>query len=90
VDVVNRLRAGRSKIRIPIGKREFSPNVLNDSGAQPAFYSMGAGVQKPDREDDHSPPPSAEVKIEWNYTSTSPIRRDGVYRDVVFIFDLGL
>jgi hypothetical protein len=30
------------------------------------------------READHSPPPSAEVKNVWSYTSTHPIRLNGV------------
>jgi hypothetical protein len=30
------------------------------------------------READHSPPSSAEVKTAWNYTSTPPIRLQGV------------
>jgi hypothetical protein len=28
------------------------------------------GVKRPGREADHSPPPSAEVKFAWSYTST--------------------
>jgi len=28
------------------------------------------GVKRPGREADHSPPPSAEVKNAWSYTST--------------------
>jgi hypothetical protein len=33
----------------------------------------------------HPPPPSAEIKNEWNYTSITPIRVNGVDRDVVTI-----
>jgi hypothetical protein len=40
---------------------------------QPIKWVPGAlsfGVKPPEREADHSPPPSAEVKNAWNYTST--------------------
>lgn len=39
------------------------------------------GVKRPDRDVDHSPSLSAEVKYEWSYTST--LQRDvhGVHRD---------
>jgi len=45
------------------------------SGAHPASYPMGTGVfipgiKRPGREDDHSPPSSAEVKNEGSYTSS--------------------
>jgi len=32
------------------------------------------GVERPGREAEHSPPFSAEVKNEWGYSSTPPIR----------------
>jgi len=35
-------------------------------------------VKGPDREVDHSPPSSSEVKNAWSYTSTPPIRLHGV------------
>jgi hypothetical protein len=31
---------------------------------------LSLGVKRPEREDDHSPPSSAEVKNAWSYTST--------------------
>jgi len=34
---------------------------------------MSTGVKRPERKDDHSPPPSAEVKYEWNYTTTPSV-----------------
>jgi hypothetical protein len=57
--------------------------VQNGSGAHPASYPMDTGgsfpgVKRPGREADHSPPSSAEVKNEWSYTSTPPIRLHGV------------
>jgi hypothetical protein len=36
------------------------------------------GVKRQGIEADHSPPPSAEVKNAWSYTSTPPIRLHGV------------
>jgi hypothetical protein len=40
--------------------------------------ALSLGVKRPGREADHSPPPSAEVKNTWSYTSTPPIRIHGV------------
>jgi hypothetical protein len=40
--------------------------------------ALSLGVKRPEREADHSPPSSAEVKNAWSYTSTPPIRRHGV------------
>ena len=44
------------------------------SGNQRSF----PGIQRPGREVNHSPSPSAEVKNEWSYTSTTPICFHGV------------
>jgi hypothetical protein len=33
---------------------------------------MGTGVKRPEREADHPPPSSAEVKDAWKQNSTSP------------------
>jgi hypothetical protein len=47
---------------------------------QPIPWVLGAlslGVRRLGREADHSPPPSAEVKNAWNYTSTPSIRLHG-------------
>jgi hypothetical protein len=35
-------------------------------------------LKRPEREADHSPPSSAEVKNAWSYTSTTKIRLHGV------------
>ena len=43
----------------------------------PAVLSQ---LKQPRRKSYHSPPPSAEVKNEWSYTSTPPIRLHGVER----------
>jgi hypothetical protein len=40
--------------------------------------ALSLGVKRPGIEADHSPPSSAEVKNEWSYTSTPPIRLHGV------------
>jgi hypothetical protein len=57
--------------------------VQTGSGAQPASYPMDTGgfslgLKRLEREADHSPPSSAEVKNAWSYTSTPPIRLHGV------------
>jgi hypothetical protein len=49
--------------------------VQTSSGAHPAPYPMGTEdsfprVNRPEREADHSPPSSVEVKNVWRYTST--------------------
>jgi hypothetical protein len=52
---------------------------------QPAIQwipvALSLEVRRTGREADHSPPSSAEVKREWNYTSTPPISLHGIYRD---------
>ena len=44
---------------------------------------MGTGTKRPGREVNHSPPSSDEVKNEWSYVSTPPIRLHGVDRENV-------
>jgi len=39
---------------------------------------LSVGVKRPDREADNSPPPSAEVKNAYSYTSTLPIHLHGM------------
>jgi hypothetical protein len=65
--------------RHPAGAENFSLHhrVKTGSGTHPASYSIGTrvsfpGVRRPGRESDHSPPSSAEVRNEWNYTSPPP------------------
>jgi hypothetical protein len=36
------------------------------SEAHSAFFPMGAGIKRPDREADHSSAPGAEVKSAWS------------------------
>jgi len=40
--------------------------------------ALSPGVEREGREADHSPQSSADVKNEWNYASTSPLRLHGV------------
>jgi hypothetical protein len=40
--------------------------------------SLSREVKRSGSEAEHSPPSSAEVKCAWSYTSTPPIRLDGV------------
>jgi hypothetical protein len=40
--------------------------------------TLSLGAKRPGREADHSPPSSAEVKNAWCFTSTPPIRLQGV------------
>jgi hypothetical protein len=48
-----------------------------------SFLSMGTGcsspgIKRPEPEADNSPPSNTEVNITWSYTSTPPIRFNGV------------
>jgi hypothetical protein len=72
------IRAGWSRVRVPVGARNFSPyhRVQTGSGAtQPTIqWAPGfpfLGVKR--READQTPS-STEVNNAWNYTSTPPIR----------------
>jgi hypothetical protein len=47
-------------------------SVQAGSGAHPASHPMCTEVKRPGHEANHSPPPNAEVKNAWNYTSTPP------------------
>jgi hypothetical protein len=44
----------------------------------PLLYPMGTGYSFSKGEADISPPSSAEIKNAWSYTSTPPIRLNGV------------
>jgi hypothetical protein len=57
--------------------------LRTDSGAHPASYPMHTEGSFPrgkvlERQADHSPPTSAEVRKTWIYTPTLPIRLHGV------------
>jgi len=54
----------------------FHHRVQKGYGAHPASYLMGTGVlipavKQPEREADHSPTSSANVRNSWGYTSNS-------------------
>jgi hypothetical protein len=64
------LRTGRSGDRIPV-EAKFSAPVHIDPAAHPDFSTMCTvlflGVKRLERDDDHSPPSSARLRIRWNY-----------------------
>jgi hypothetical protein len=65
------------------GNFSLHHRLENGSGAHSASFTMipGAlslGIKRPGREADHSPPTSVEVKNEWSYNPTPPIRLHGV------------
>jgi hypothetical protein len=86
-------RAGRSRVRIPVRARDFPlpQNVQTGPGAHSASYSvdtrlLSRWVNRPGRKLGHSRPSSAEVKNEWSYTSTPPLRLHGVHRGRLNLF----
>jgi len=90
---MNGLRAGRSSVRTPSQARDFSllQNISTGSVVHPASYWNGTWVlfwvMRSGHEADYSPPPSAEVKDEWSYTSTSPLSFHSVDRySLTFFF----
>jgi hypothetical protein len=40
--------------------------------------ALSLEIKRPEREADHTPPSSTEVKNAWSYTSTHPLRLHGV------------
>jgi hypothetical protein len=79
------LRAGWSGVRVPAGAGNFSLHhlVQAGSGPHPASYQKGTrgcfpGVNRTDREADHSLPSSVKIKNGRSYTSTAPVRLHGV------------
>ena len=74
------LRAGPYGVRIPwtqessllskSSRSALGPNNFLSNGYRRSFW----GVRQAGRETDHPPPPSAQVKNEWSYTSAPPIR----------------
>jgi hypothetical protein len=76
VTMVTMLLCGRPENRGSILGRDERFSLLHcvwtGSGAHLAYYKMGTEVTRPEREPDHSPPTSAEVKNAWSYTATPP------------------
>jgi hypothetical protein len=65
------------RVRVPVGARIFFMSSRSVLGlAQPPVQwvpgALSQGVKRPEREADHSPSASAEVKKTWIYTSTPP------------------
>jgi hypothetical protein len=63
------------ELRVPVGSRIFCSPSRPDQIQPPIQWvpeTLSPGVKRPEREADHSPPASAEVKKIWIYTSTSP------------------
>jgi hypothetical protein len=89
----NRLRAGRSGVRIAAGARDFSrlQNVPTSSGATqpPTEYRAVTAlwVTWLRREANHLPTPNAEVQIEGSYIFLPPLPLYGVQRKF-FIFHI--
>jgi len=84
---VNRLRAGGFGVRILVGTRHFSllQNAKTDCGTHQASYSVSPrgssslGGREHESHKSSSASLSAEVKNEWNYTFTPPMRLYGMY-----------
>jgi hypothetical protein len=73
----NGLDDRRVGVPSPGGGKNFLFSMSRPAEAHPAFYPVGTGtsfprVKRPEREDDHSPPTSVEVKKTWVYTPTPP------------------
>jgi hypothetical protein len=67
------------EVEIYLFTTETGPNL---QPTQPPIQwvpgTLSLGIKWPGREADHSPPTSVEVKNTWSYTSTPPIRLQGV------------
>jgi hypothetical protein len=75
------LRTRRAGVGVLVGSRTFSFQTA--SGIRPASFPMGTkdsfpGLKRPEREADHSPPTSAEVKKTWISTSTPTYHLHGI------------
>ena len=64
------------RFRVPVGARGVSvfQNLQTSTGTHPESHSVGAeeffpGVERSERDGDHSSPSSAEVKNEWSCVS---------------------
>ena len=68
--------AGRSGVRIAAGAVGLSrlEIIQTCTGVHRACCSVGAAVKRPGHEAGRSSMSSAEVKDDWSYTSTPPIR----------------
>jgi hypothetical protein len=77
-----------------VGKRVSRPQSRSDwLWGPPSFLVCGyrlfySAVERLGCEVGQSPPPSAEVKSEWSYTSAIPIRLHGMYEESYFFFTI--
>jgi hypothetical protein len=74
VSIVTRLRDRRPWFDFRQGLQVFllaTASLPALGPTQPPIQSV-PWIKRPGREADHSPPPSAEVKNAWSYTSTPP------------------
>jgi hypothetical protein len=76
-----------SRVRFPAWKGFlfFCRRYQTASEVHPVFFSVGTGrsypgLKRPGREANKSPPPSAEVRNAWSYTSSHSVRLHGVVR----------
>jgi hypothetical protein len=65
------------RVRFPGGLGNFLFTTVSRTALGPTqlpiqwvLGALSLGVKRPEREADHSPPSSAEVKNAWSYTST--------------------
>jgi len=82
---VTRLWAGRPEFDAWQGAEILPPGhrVRKGSGTHPTSNPVGSGALSPgikplDREDDHSPEISAEVRNAWSFISNPPLRLQSV------------
>jgi hypothetical protein len=64
-------------VRVLVGSRISTSLGPTHPPVQWVSGALSLGVKQQEREADHSPPPSAEVKKSWIYISTPPIRLNG-------------
>ena len=84
--------AGRAGFLIPVGVKDFCllQKVQTGSGGASSLLFGGCRgsfleLKRSGRKGNHSPPPTAEVKNEWNYTSISPICLDVMGTDNCYL-----
>lgn len=70
--MVTRFLDGGSEIRFPADERYFLPFKRSDPLWGPPGQSV-FGRERPEREIDHSPLSTAEIKNEWRVTSTPAV-----------------
>jgi hypothetical protein len=66
---------------VPVSTLQHKERVLSCFRSVYFIFRTGAvsgGIKRLQREANHSPPSSADVKNAWSYTSTRPIRLHGV------------